>query len=93
MKFLTKITNIILAIALLINSNLPVSAISDNGGTGLSPVNLAVETTNFDIIIPINLPISVAADGTVTVANDAKIVNNSYGPVVINNIKLTTNSD
>jgi hypothetical protein len=67
--------------------------VSVSGGTGQSLVNLAMEETNFDITVPVSLPISVSADGIVTVANDAKITNNSYGPIIVDNVKLVAGPD
>jgi hypothetical protein len=92
MQFPKKLISVLLSLTLLISSNLPTFAVSISGGTGQSPVNLTMEETNFDITVPVSLPISVSADGIVTVANDAKIINNSYGPIVVDNLKLTASS-
>jgi uncharacterized repeat protein (TIGR02543 family) len=92
-----KIISYLLSFALLFSTITPTFAeinnVSANGGAGQSKVTAIIEASNFDITVPIGLPINVNKDGTVTVATDAKIVNNSNGPVVINNVTLTSQNN
>lgn len=46
-------------------------------------VELTTESAQFSVTLPTSLPVHVDADGVVTVATDAKITNNSAGPVKI----------
>lgn len=63
--------------------------ITTSGGTGSSDVLLTEDATTFSVTVPVQLPVSVAADGSVTVADNAKIVNNSYGSVKVANVQIT----
>ena len=52
------------------------------------PVELTTEAATFSVTVPTSLPISVAADGTITTATDAKIVNNGCGAVLVTNVAI-----
>lgn len=95
----------VLAVALLIGSVSPVYAagesqskpvhstssndITSNGGNSNVPISLTAEAATFNVTVPTSLPISVAADGTVTTSSNVKIVNNSAGRVRVTGLKIT----
>lgn len=66
----------------------PVSAeeITTSGGIGETPVTLTAEAMTFSVTVPMALSVGVAADGTVTTADNAKIINNSSGPVKVESV-------
>ncbi len=67
--------------------------ITTSGGTATVPVSLTAEAATFSATVPTSLPVSVAADGTVTVATDAKIVNHSHGMIAVQGLTVSgTNS-
>lgn len=57
-------------------------------GAGEVPVKLYAEGTTFSVTVPTSLPVSVDAAGAVTVATDAKIINNSFGAVKVTNLSI-----
>ncbi len=59
-----------------------------DGGNSSVPVELTAEAATFSVTVPTALPIDVAADGTITVATDAKIINNSHGAVKVTNMTI-----
>lgn len=61
-------------------------------GAGEVPVKLYAEGTTFSVTVPTSLPVSVDANGAVTVATDAKIINNSFGAVSGNNAAMIEKS-
>lgn len=63
--------------------------ITTDGGTGSVPVELEAEAARFSVTVPSVLPIDVDADGVVSVANNAKIVNESAGAVKVTNLTIT----
>lgn len=63
-----------------------VTAFADSSNV---PVDLTVEAPIFSVTVPTSLPITLTSTGDVVVADNAAIVNNSAGPVVITGI--TTN--
>lgn len=66
----------------------PVSAeeVTTSGGNGETPVVLTAEAMTFSVTVPMALSVGVAADGTVTTADNVKIVNNSSGPVKVESV-------
>lgn len=87
--------NRILALTLALSMSLCVPAfaagneITTSGGSGESVVELTAEAATFSVTVPTAMPISVAADGTVTVADNLQIVNESAGAVKVSGIDLT----
>lgn len=81
------------ALALMLAASMPIAAFAGNidasGGTGSATVNLDVEAPTFSVTVPTSLPINVSADGEVSTAQDAKIVNNSHGSVIVTNVTVT----
>lgn len=53
------------------------------------PVVLNVEPMLLDVTVPASLTINVDNRGVVTTADNAKIVNNSLGAIVVSNVTLT----
>ncbi len=61
---------------------------ADSPGELSSAVDLSAEAATFSVAVPTRLTIDIAADGTVTTANNAAIVNNSNGPVKVSAISV-----
>ncbi|MGN0499179.1 MAG: BspA family leucine-rich repeat surface protein [Acutalibacteraceae bacterium] len=81
-----------LVFSLLFASAIPTNAASDissSGGNGESKVVTTVAPSIFSVTVPYVLPISVAADGTVSVADNAAITNNSNGPIIVSSAEIT----
>lgn len=62
-------------------------------GSASVPVTVAREAATFSVTVPTTLPISVDADGNVTTATDAAIINSSGAPVAVTKIELASLSD
>lgn len=62
-------------------------------GSASVPVTVAREAATFSVTVPTTLPISVDADGNVTTATDATIINNSGAPVAVTKVKLASQND
>lgn len=80
------IRQIVVAGILLTNLIIPANAIEVNSST--VPVTLDAETARFSVAVPTSLPVWVDTDGGVTVADNAKIVNNSLGPVKVKGVSI-----
>lgn len=63
--------------------------IATDGGNAKVPVKLTAEALRFSVTVPTSLPVNVDAYGKVTTATDAKIVNNSAGPVKVKDVSVT----
>lgn len=57
-------------------------------GTGSSQAKVTQTASVISVSVPTGLPVTVTSDGTVTTSTDAKIVNNSYGPIKVSSIQL-----
>ena len=62
-------------------------------GSASVPVNVTREAATFSVVVPTTLPIAVDADGNVTTATDATIINNSSAPVAVTKVELTGQSN
>lgn len=62
-------------------------------GSASVPVNVTREAATFSVVVPTTLPIAVDADGNVTTATDAAIINNSSAPVAVTKVELASLSD
>lgn len=62
-------------------------------GAASIPVTVAREAATFSVTVPTTLPISIDADGNVTTATDAAIINNSGAPVAVTKVELACLSD
>lgn len=93
----SKFLSLVMALAMVLSmSAIPSfadSTISTAGGTGTSDVVLTVAAPTFSVTVPTSLPISVAADGTVTTSDAAVITNNSYGAVKVTNLAIAHSGD
>ena len=85
-----KVLSLFLALTMLSSASISVMAtdIAVDGGNSKVPVELTCEAATFSVTVPTALPLDVAADGTVTVADDAKIINNSHGAVIVTNMTI-----
>lgn len=66
------------------------AAVDQSGGSDTTKVELTAEAATFKVTVPTVLPYAVSADGTVSVATDAKISNLSNGPVVVTDVTAKT---
>lgn len=57
-------------------------------GSASVPVNVTREAATFSVVVPTTLPISVDADGNVTTATDAAIINNSGATVAVKSVEV-----
>lgn len=62
-------------------------------GSASVPVTVTREAATFSVTVPTTLPISVDADGNVTTATDAAIINSSGAPVAVTKVELASLSD
>lgn len=60
----------------------------DENGAADIPITVAREAATFSVTVPTSLPVAVAADGTVTVADNATIENNGSGAVCVTGVSL-----
>lgn len=65
------------------------SEINASGNTGESLITATVAAATMSVIVPMELPISIDSEGAATYATDAKIVNKSHGPVIVDNVAVT----
>ena len=68
-------------------------SVDSTTGSASVPVTVAREAATFSVTVPTTLPISVDADGNVTTATDATIINNSSAPVAVTKVELASLSD
>lgn len=86
-----KILSIIMAACMIISIGaISAGAIDVSGGSDTTNVELTADAANFKVTVPTVLPYAIAADGTVSVATDAKISNLSNGPVVVTDVTAKT---
>ncbi len=89
----------ILCLCMLLSMTAFAADITAAGGSGEAPVVLTAGSDSdgdgeidtplkFMVTVPTSLPVHVDADGNVTVATDAKIVNNSAGAVKVTNVAM-----
>lgn len=90
---ITKVLSIVLALTAVFCMAVPSFAadITANGGNGTTPVNLSSTAdgtlggdpaaTALSVTLPTAFPLAMGTDGTVTTADNCRIVNNSYGAV------------
>lgn len=105
-KNFRKILSLTLALCMVFSFSVFASAASNeataSGGTATSSVNLSSTddgtlngdpaATKMSVTVPTVLPIAVGTDGTVTVATDAVITNNSYGAVKVDTVSIEAGS-
>lgn len=90
---LVKVISVVLSLVAVFCMAIPSFAadITTNGGNGATPVNLSSTddgtlggdpaATALSVTLPTAFPLAMGTDGTVTTADNCKIVNNSYGAV------------
>ena len=69
------------------------TSVDSTTGAASVPVNVTREAAIFSVVVPTTLPISVDADGNVTTATDAAIINNSGAPVAVTKVELNSQSN
>jgi len=85
-----KLTSVLFALIMLSNilvSQVSATEITDSGSASV-PVVLTAEAATFSVTVPASLPISVDNNGVVTTAENAKIVNNSHGAVIVTGMSI-----
>ena len=63
-------------------------SVDPSTGSASVPVNVTREAATFSVTVPTSLPITVDADGNVTTATDAAIINNSGAPVAVKSVEV-----
>jgi hypothetical protein len=69
------------------------TSVDSTTGAASVPVTVAREAATFSVVVPTTLPISVDADGNVTTATDATIINNSGATVAVTKVELNSQSN
>ena len=69
------------------------TSVDSTTGAASVPVTVAREAATFSVTVPSTLPIAVDADGNVTTATDATIINNSSAPVAVTKVELASQSN
>lgn len=84
-----------LALVLICSCVTPAMAaeIGTAGSTGTTPVVLTVQPAVFSVTVPTALPVTMTEDGEIEVADNAKIINNSVGAVVVENVEIAAAGD
>lgn len=85
-----KIIAFLCAVCMLTFCAISASAIDVSGGSDTTAIELTAEAATFKVTVPTVLPFTVAPDGTVSVATNAKITNLSNGPVIVTNVTAKT---
>lgn len=100
-KTINKILSIVFALSLVLSLSVSAFAadIDTNGGSGSTPVSLSSTAdgsidgepaaTAMSVTVPTALPMAVSTNGTVTTADNCKIVNNSYGAVRVKSVTIS----
>lgn len=71
-----------------IDSYIAQQAMTDAGSTAEISAVAEIEPLNFNVVVPTTLPVYVAADGTVSVADNATVINKSNAAVKLTNIDI-----
>ena len=69
------------------------TSVDSTTGAASVPVTVAREAATFSVTVPSTLPIAVDANGNVTTATDATIINNSGAPVAVTKVELNSQSN
>jgi hypothetical protein len=100
-KNISKILSLVLALSLCLCMGVTAFAaeIDTDGGAGTTPVSLSSTkdgtiggdpaATAMSVTVPTALPMAMAQDGSVTTADNCKIVNNSYGAVRVKSVTIS----
>ena len=99
MKTMKKFLSGLLAVAMI--ASLAVTACADSegitqtvaGDTSTVPVKLTTTAATFSVTVPTQFPVNVASDGTVTCADNLKIVNHSKGQIKVTSVKVSGQND
>lgn len=89
MRKIIKALSLLLCMSMAFGQTAFAAEVNASGGDGTVPVELTAEATTFKVRVPTILPVDVDADGVVTVADDARLVNESAGPVRVSNVAVT----
>ena len=100
-KNISKILSLVLALSLCLCMGVTAFAaeIDTDGGAGTTPVSMSSTkdgtiggdpaATAMSVTVPTALPMAMAQDGSVTTADNCKIVNNSYGAVRVKSVTIS----
>lgn len=84
-----RLLGLAMALVLLLGTGTTAYAdVTSSGGTGNTNVALTAAAATFSVTVPTSLPVNVDANGVVTTANGLKIVNNSYGSVLVTGVSV-----
>lgn len=87
-----KLMALVLVLTLITAMAVPACAdntIETSGGTSTVPVTLSTTAATFSVTVPTAFPVNVGADGTVTVADNLKITNNSNGQIKVSSVEIS----
>ena len=88
-KIMRQVMSLGIATSTLLGANFAAFAnITTDGGTGSAVVELTAEAPTFSVTVPTSLTVDIDGMGNVTVANNAKIVNDSYGAVKVTDVTV-----
>lgn len=82
----------VLAVCAIVTSAVPAFAATSDP-TQVTPVEVTTEAAIFDVVVPTALPVNVDNQGVVTVADDVKIINNSWGAIKIDGLAIVGQND
>ncbi len=87
-----KIMTSLLAIAMVMSLSIIGFAadINESGQSSSVPLDLSISAATFSVAVPSSLPIELMSDGTVEVATNSQITNNSQGQVQVTDISIET---
>lgn len=88
-KFLSLLLVLCMVFVLSATAFADANETTTSGGTVTSEVQINTAAASFKVTVPSVLPVTVAADGTVTVAQSVSVVNGSNAPVKVKNITVS----
>ena len=100
-----KLMSTLLAVSLaaMMATGVNAADIAQSGGSGSTPVNLSTTddgtiggnptATAMRVSVPTALPMAMSQDGSVTTADNCRIINNSYGAVRVKTATITAAED
>lgn len=89
-KIIASILAVVMVTIIGVSSAYAATDIGTPGGEGDTKVTLDAEAATFKVTVPTVLPYTVDSNGVVSVADNAKIINESNGPVIVTNVTAKT---
>ena len=89
-KIIASILAVVMVTIIGVSSAYAATDIGTPGGEGDTKVTLDAEAATFKVTVPTVLPYTVDSNGVVSLADNAKIINESNGPVIVTNVTAKT---